>query len=145
MILAATLMTNLSAAQEAPAGKSGRGNEPTPRDEAKNVQLLKGISDTQMHMTMDFVANSIGVRCSHCHVVDSSGWHYEREDKPPKLTGRKMMQMVMDLNAKTFGGRTAVSTKSLNHSHAHILMYSHTPSRISDKTLPLVSNSVSKV
>ncbi len=75
----------------------------------KNIQVLKGLPASELNPVMDYIAASLGVRCNHCHVVDSTGWQNEKDDKQTKRTARKMMQMVMDLNAKDFGGRTKVT------------------------------------
>lgn len=88
--------------------RAGEG-EKTVEQVKKNIQVLKGLPASELNPVMDFTAASLGVRCQHCHVSDSTGWKYESDDKPAKRTARKMMQMVMDLNTKNFGGRTAVS------------------------------------
>ncbi len=83
--------------------------EKTVEQLRKNIQVLKGLPASELNPVMDFASTSLGVRCQHCHVSDTTGWKFESDDKPAKRTARKMMQMVMDLNTKDFGGRTAVS------------------------------------
>ncbi len=85
------------------------GGEKTAEQVKKNIQVLKGLPASQFSAVMDFVASSLGVRCSHCHVQDSTGWQYDSDDKQSKRTARKMMQMVMDINAKTFAGSPDVN------------------------------------
>jgi hypothetical protein len=75
----------------------------------KNIQVLTGLPSSQLGGVMDYFATSLGVRCNHCHVIDSTGWQTEKDDKQPKKTARKMIQMVMDLNNKNFGGRKVVT------------------------------------
>jgi len=99
LLLAAVLTSPAHSFQGPPRGKQ----------EESNIQVLKGVPEGNFHMTMNYVATSLGVRCSHCHVSDSSGWHWASDDKPTKRTARKMMQMVIDLNTKTFGGRNDVT------------------------------------
>lgn len=82
---------------------------PRGREEESNIQVLKGMPEGNIHTAMDYVASSLGVRCSHCHVSDSTGWHWAKDDRPAKRTARKMMQMVIDLNTKTFGGRNDIT------------------------------------
>lgn len=83
--------------------------ETPPEEAGKNIQVLKGISEAHREKVMDFMTTSLGVKCNHCHVIDTSGWHMDLDDKPAKRTARKMMQMVMDLNSKTFSGRNDVT------------------------------------
>jgi hypothetical protein len=68
---------------------------------------------------MNAIADSLGVRCDHCHVRVSpdptktwslaGGWVWDRDDKQPKRVAREMMRMVMDVNSRQFGGRTVVT------------------------------------
>src|ERR1041385_832097 len=83
--------------------------EKTVEQVKKNIQVLKGLPASQLSPLMDYFASSLGVRCDHCHSLDSTGQGFEKDDLKTKGTARKMIQMVMDLNAKNFGGRTAVS------------------------------------
>jgi hypothetical protein len=75
----------------------------------KNIQVFKELPESQLDMVMDLMATSLGVRCGYCHVQDTSGWHFEKDDKGEKRKARKMIQMVIDLNSKTFGSRSAVT------------------------------------
>ena len=34
----------------------------------KNIQVLKGLPDSQLFLLMNFVGYSLGVNCDHCHV-----------------------------------------------------------------------------
>jgi hypothetical protein len=92
-------------AQGSPPSTAGK----TAGETKKNIQVLKTLPAAQLDMVMDFVASSLGVQCNHCHVIDTTGWYMDKDDKPAKKKARQMMQMVMDLNAKNFGGRDAVS------------------------------------
>lgn len=89
--------------------------EKTVEQVRKNIQVLKGLPASQLIPVMDYVAASLGVRCDHCHSLDSTNQGFEKDDLKPKGTARKMMQMVMDLNAKNFGGRVAVSCYTCHH------------------------------
>jgi hypothetical protein len=81
----------------------------------KNIQALKDLPASQLDMVMDLIAASLGVRCGYCHTQDSSGWHFEKDDKIEKKKARKMIQMVMDVNTRAFGGRTAVTCYTCHH------------------------------
>ena len=110
-IAASVILTNvfLPGASTLYAGIPGENREKTVEQVRKNIQALKGLPASQLNTVMDFMATSLGVRCQHCHVADSTGWQFEKDDKPTKRTARKMIQMVVDLNASRFGGRTDVT------------------------------------
>ena len=91
------------------AGMPSKKIESLYQQDGKNIQVLKGLPEGHRDKIMDFVAASLGVKCNHCHMIDSTGWHMELDDKPTKRTARKMMQMVIDINAANFGGRTEVT------------------------------------
>lgn len=79
----------------APAGQmEGK----TAEQQFKNIQVLKGIPADQLIPTMQFVAASLGVECDFCHVQGA----FEKDDKKPKQTARKMMEMMFAINADNF-------------------------------------------
>jgi photosynthetic reaction center cytochrome c subunit len=82
----------------------------------KNIQVLKGLPDSQLFLLMNFVGNSLGVNCDYCHVKGEKNpqtgedtWLWERDDKKEKAVGREMMRMVLELNRTRFN-REAVVT-----------------------------------
>ncbi|HYV83345.1 MAG TPA: c-type cytochrome, partial [Pyrinomonadaceae bacterium] len=82
----------------------------------KNIQVLKGLPDSQLFLLMNFVGDSLGVNCDYCHVKGEKNpqtgedtWLWEREDKKEKAAGRDMMRMVLELNRTRFS-REAVVT-----------------------------------
>jgi photosynthetic reaction center cytochrome c subunit len=82
----------------------------------KNIQVLKGLPESQLFLLMNFVGDSLGVNCDHCHVkgeknpqTGADTWLWEREDKREKALGRDMMRMVLELNRTRFN-REAVVT-----------------------------------
>lgn len=77
-------------------------------DAFKNVQVLREISPSEFNATMHFMRASLGTTCDHCHDVE----HYEADTNAAKVTARRMIQMVIDLNKNSFGGRTAVTCNS---------------------------------
>ena len=89
----------LSASQQpAPAEK-------TVEQTRKNIQVLRGLPDSQLFTVMNFVADSLGVQCTFCHVKNGKdpktgfdNWVWESDDKPEKQTARRMMRMVLTLN-----------------------------------------------
>ena len=77
----------------------------TAEQRFKNIQIFKGLPATQLEPTMAFISGSLGVRCNYCHVPNS----FDKDDKPTKLTARRMIQMVFDLNKGSFKGQGTVS------------------------------------
>lgn len=82
----------------------------------KNIQVLKGLPDSQLFLLMNFVGDSLGVNCDYCHVKGEKNpqtgedtWLWERDDKKEKSVGRDMMRMVLELNRTRFN-REAVVT-----------------------------------
>jgi Photosynthetic reaction centre cytochrome C subunit. len=78
--------------------------EKTAEQVYKNIQVFKGIPASQLEKDMAFITGSLGVRCNYCHVNP-----FEKDDKATKLTARKMIQMVFELNKGSFNGAGAVS------------------------------------
>jgi photosynthetic reaction center cytochrome c subunit len=71
----------------------------------KNIQILKGIPSEQLIPAMQFMASSLGVECSYCHVEG----HFEKDDKKQKQTARKMMQMMFALNKANFDDQREIT------------------------------------
>jgi photosynthetic reaction center cytochrome c subunit len=71
----------------------------------KNLQVLKDVPPDQLIPAMQFIAASLGVECEFCHVRDA----FDKDDKQPKQTARRMMHMMFDLNANQFHGERAVT------------------------------------
>ena len=72
----------------------------------KNIQVLKGLPESQFFLVMNFVASSLGVQCTFCHVQQGKDpdtgrtkWVWESDEKPQKQTARRMMQMVLSIKA----------------------------------------------
>ncbi|HEX8747996.1 MAG TPA: c-type cytochrome [Pyrinomonadaceae bacterium] len=73
----------------------------------KNIQVLKGMPQSQVVPVMQFISSSMGVNCAHCHVNNNGNWEFEKDDKPAKQTARRMIQMTFDINKgnrDVFGG-----------------------------------------
>jgi len=83
----------------------------------KNIQVLKGLPESQIFPLMNFVATSLGVKCDHCHVKNpgknpqtgGDNWVWESDDKPKKLVARQMMKMVLEINRTNFDRETSVT------------------------------------
>src|SRR5579864_1356604 len=77
-------------------------------EQFKNIQVLKGIPAEQVFPTMQFIAASLGVECDFCHVQGA----FEKDDKKPKQTARKMMEMMFAINKDNFDGHREVTCYS---------------------------------
>src|ERR1700689_5156794 len=74
----------------------------------KNIQVLKGVPADQVIPAMQFIAASLGVECEFCHVQGA----FEKDDKKPKQTARKMMEMMFAINKDNFEGHREVTCYS---------------------------------
>src|SRR5438270_3804582 len=74
----------------------------------KNLQVLKEIPAQELIPTMQFVAASLGVDCSYCHVQGA----FDKDDKEPKVIARKMMQMMFAINKSNFENERKVTCYS---------------------------------
>ena len=84
------------------------GAPQTAEQKYKNIQVLKGIPADQLVPSMQFMAASLGVECEFCHVKEDRG----SDAKKPKVTARKMMIMMMQINADNFKGERLVTCYS---------------------------------
>src|SRR5271166_3346718 len=80
-------------------------------EQFKNIQVLKGIPADQLFPTMQFITASLGVQCDFCHVQGA----FEKDDKKPKQTARKMMEMMIAINADNFDGHRAVTCNTCHN------------------------------
>jgi hypothetical protein len=95
------------------AGLAANGGGPQGRP---HLEVLSDIPESQLFMTMNAVAASLGVGCDYCHVRKAAdpttvvgGWLFDRDDKPAKAKGREMMRMVREINASRYEGRPVVT------------------------------------
>jgi hypothetical protein len=84
--------------------------EKTVEQTHKNIQVLKGLPDSQLGTVMQYIAVSMGRRCDFCHVnKGGNNWVWESDEKEEKLAARKMMTMVLAINKDNFRGSTTVT------------------------------------
>ena len=74
----------------------------------KNLRVLpKDISQEQLFPIMKSFAQSLGVRCVHCHVGEEgkplSTFDFASDAKKEKLVARKMLVMVHKINSEELG------------------------------------------
>jgi len=82
--------------------------QPQTRPPPKNLKVFpKDISRPELIRNMKFFAQSLGVRCTYCHVGEEgqplSTFDFASDAKEKKLTARKMLVMVHRINEQDFG------------------------------------------
>ena len=60
----------------------------------ENVKVLTELEGQPLRQEMQRIATALGVKCDHCHVPS--------DEKLPKRTARRMMEMTKGLNAQYF-------------------------------------------
>jgi photosynthetic reaction center cytochrome c subunit len=93
----------------------------------KNIQVLRGLPDSQLFPVMNFIGDSLGVHCDYCHVIQGVDpktgrdiWLYESDAKAAKTRGREMLKMVLDINKTTFGGNQTVTCYSCHRGSTRV-------------------------
>jgi outer membrane lipoprotein-sorting protein len=104
----------------APAAEAAAAAPPvavakTAGDAFMNVTVLNNIPADQLISSMQFMATSLGQPCSFCHVIP----HFEDDSKQTKAIARKMIQMELDINKASFGGRVEVTCNTCHRGAAH--------------------------
>ena len=97
----------------APADHAGAPKK--AEEQFKNIQTLKGIPADQLIPAMQFITASLGVGCEFCHVEGA----FEKDDKKPKQTARKMMEMMFAINKDDFEGHREVTCYSCHRGSVH--------------------------
>src|SRR5438876_6344112 len=107
-----------------PAGSLAQSeprNSSNPRGRSsevyKNIQVLRDTPSDELIPAMQFMTYSLGVECSYCHVEGV----LDKDDKKPKLTARKMMQMMAVIDHDNFDGKQAVTCYSCHRGTPHPL------------------------
>ncbi len=103
----------------------------TAEQQYKNIQALKGIPADQVVPGMQFISASLGVECQFCHVQDA----FDKDDKKPKLTARKMMTMMFAINKDNFDGHREVTCFSCHRGSTNPVA---TPPVMADDIKPLM-------
>ena len=75
----------------------------------KNIQVLKGLPESQLIPMMNYMGASLGVKCDYCHMNKDNSWDFASDDKGEKKTARAMITMVIGINKTNFRGNTDVT------------------------------------
>ena len=112
--------TVVGISQKPSRGQTASANIPPPSgmsaaEAYQNIKVLKEIPADQLVPAMQFITYSLGVECSYCHVEGA----LEKDDKKPKQTARKMMQMMAAINRDNFDSKQAVTCNSCHRGAPH--------------------------
>ena len=50
----------------------------------KNIQVLTGLPAPQLVPVMNYMASSLGVKCTFCHVKQGDKWDFVSDEKPER-------------------------------------------------------------
>lgn len=115
----------------------------------KNVQILTGLSRPEIQRVMNEMAAGLGVHCHYCHATDDS--RGASDTKPQKARAREMIRMVIDLNARHFGGQPVVTCFTCHDGKPHPALtpplpqpVPPEPAAVEAKSLPAVASVIQK-
>jgi hypothetical protein len=91
-------------AQQPPATKA-----PMAEDVFKNVTMLRGIPVNDFMLTMGAFSAALGMSCQDCHSANDRDWSAFATDNPRKITARRMIGIMQEINKTHFGGRQVVT------------------------------------
>lgn len=72
--------------------------ESRPQRPNENVKVLTELSGEPLRAEMRRLSAALGVKCDHCHVQGN----FASDEKSPKRTARRMIEMTRALNAQYF-------------------------------------------
>ncbi|MFL6764261.1 MAG: c-type cytochrome [Sphingomicrobium sp.] len=104
---AATFGVSVAAAQTATPPPQQAAQPPFANPPYKNLKVFPAtITRGQLLSNMKFFAQSLGVRCTYCHVGEEgkplATFDFASDAKEKKLIARKMLAMVHRINAEDF-------------------------------------------
>jgi hypothetical protein len=100
--------------------------DPPIEQTRKNIQVLRGMPESQLFPVMNFISTSLAVTCDYCHVKNGKNaqggdnWVWESDEKKTKLAGRRMIKMVLDINHTNFEGETRVTCYSCHRGNTSV-------------------------
>ena len=113
--IAVALLLGLAGFTAQPVRAQAAGASKTAEEVYKNIVQLKGTPADQLMPAMQFMASSLGVECTFCHVAGKM----EADDKQAKKTAREMIAMTAAINKDSFRGRPQVTCFSCHHGAEH--------------------------
>jgi hypothetical protein len=96
--------TSSAHAQAPDKASASPDQERTAEQTYRNIQVFKGLPESQLLAAMQFMAGSLGVNCQHCHTNQ-----FPQDDKPAKQTARRMIAMMRAINQGNFSDKLSVN------------------------------------
>jgi hypothetical protein len=90
------------------ATASAQAPTPTMVD-SPAVKVLTGLLAPQFQEEMNFITQALGVTCGTCHVRGN----FASDEKPEKLTARRMLEMTKGINKQFFPDHTPKAGESV--------------------------------
>ena len=92
-------------------GQAGQAQtQPMAEQVFKKVDILRGIPVDEFMDTMGMFAAALSLNCIDCHVPESVGaWERFADETPQKVTTRRMLRMVDEINKNNFSGVRSVT------------------------------------
>ena len=90
------------------ASASAQAPTPTMVD-SPAVKVLTGLLAPQFQEEMNFITQALGVTCGTCHVRGN----FASDEKPEKLTARRMLEMTKGINKQFFPDHTPKAGESV--------------------------------
>src|SRR6266404_5910158 len=84
---------------------AAQNQEKTAEEVYRNIKVFNGLPASQLLGAMNFMAGSLGVSCTHCHVANQ----FSKDDRAAKQTAREHILMMRAVNEANFGGKTVTN------------------------------------
>jgi hypothetical protein len=110
IVFAACAMAFAQAPPAGPGGPGGGGRGGGGRGGPAPTNL-KVLTPENYLQVMFGMQTALGVRCDFCHNMEDRA----SDEKPMKVTARRMMEMVKNINATTFNDEQKVSCYTCHH------------------------------
>lgn len=153
VIIALVFMYPIDSFSQAPSEHAVPSPDKKASEVFKNVQVLKDVPSDRLIPAMQFITSSLGVQCSFCHVENA----FDKDDKKTKQTARKMMRMMLDIDATNFEGKQMVTCNTCHRgnpkpqaipaiaeSQPHLLSEAPPPNQANPPDLPHAEEIVAK-
>jgi photosynthetic reaction center cytochrome c subunit len=116
-LFAMTLGCSMASMSQTPPPSAVPSPDKKASEVFKNIQVLKDVPSDQLIPAMQFVTSSLGVQCAYCHVENA----FDKDDKKTKQTARKMMRMMLDIDASNFEGKQVVTCNTCHRGSPKLL------------------------
>ncbi|MGE3843262.1 MAG: photosynthetic reaction center cytochrome c subunit family protein [Vicinamibacterales bacterium] len=94
----------------------GPARRPLTEEVYKNIQVMRGVPADELLVSMGVMSNALAVNCTYCHLGDGGGgWAEYGRDNDKKVTARRMVLMMNQINQTHFGGRQVVTCISCHN------------------------------